>query len=53
VRACAWSGVKAEKEEWFAATVKEVKSSGFYFLSWNDGYLLDRTKCAFELRYPR
>ena len=49
----AGTAVKVQQDEWFPATVKEVKGSGFYFLSWDDGYSADRTKCAFELRLRR
>ena len=40
-----------EESQWFPATVKAVKGDGFFFVSWQDGYALDRTKCTFELRH--
>ena len=49
----AGTAVKVQQDEWFPATVKEVKGSGFYFLSWDDGYSADRTKCFLELRHRR
>jgi hypothetical protein len=38
------------KDEWFAATVKEMKSPVSFFVSWDDGYALDRIKTVFELK---
>ena len=40
------------KDEWFAATVKEMKSPVSFFVAWDDGYALDRIKTVFELK-PR
>lgn len=52
-RGLVYAGVKVQQDEWFAATVKAVMSGGFYFLSWDDGYSADRTKCFLELRHRR
>jgi len=40
------------KDEWFAATVKEMKSPVSFFVAWDDGYALDRMKTVFELKPP-
>ena len=42
-----------QEAQFFPATIREVKGDGFFFVSWDDGYGLDRTKCAFELQRPQ
>ena len=42
-----------QEAQFFPATIREVKGDGFFFVSWDDGYGLDRTKCAFELEHPQ
>jgi len=36
--------IYADHQEWFGATIKEVKHGGLYFVSWDDAYSADRSK---------
>ena len=39
-----------QEAQFFPATIREVKGDGSFFVAWDDGYGLDRTKGACELQ---